>query len=122
MGYIISDKLEINIEEHEIQPFDILHKTNLNFLHKTNLLNIYVIENNNILYSNDIINNASIFGHVQVLEWVKNCGYKFKYVYSAINYASENGQIQVLEWFKNSGYKFKYDEWTIFSASCYGHV
>ena len=29
-GYIISDKNEINVEESEIQSFDILHKTNLN--------------------------------------------------------------------------------------------
>ena len=37
LGYIISDKEKINVKEHEIKSFDILHKTDLN---------IYVIENN----------------------------------------------------------------------------
>ena len=55
LGYIISDKNEINIENHEIQSFDILHKTNLN---------IFVIKNNEVLYKNDIINNAYYYGHI----------------------------------------------------------
>ncbi len=102
LGYIISDKNEINIKNHEIQSFDILHKTDLN---------IFVIQNNEVLYRDDIINWASSYGHVQVLEWFKNSGYEFKYNQRAINMASNNGHIQVLEWFKNSGYEFKYNKW-----------
>jgi hypothetical protein len=112
-GYIISDKNEINVEEHEIKSFDILHKTDLN---------IFVIENNKILYKNYIIYNASQYGNVQVLEWFKNSGYEFKYDEEVINYASENGHIQVLEWFKNSGYEFKYNENAINCASLNGHI
>ncbi len=70
LGYIISDKEKINVEEYEIKSFDILHKTDLN---------IFVIENNKVLYINNIINIASYHGNVQVLEWFKNSGYEFKY-------------------------------------------
>jgi hypothetical protein len=113
LGYIISDKDEINVEENEIKSFDILRGTDLN---------IFVIENNKVLYKNDIINNASAYGHVQVLEWFKKSGYKFKYDEWAINEASSNGNIQVLEWFKNSYYEFKYDKWAITYASQNGHI
>jgi hypothetical protein len=113
LGYIISDKDEINVKEHEIFSFDILHKTDLN---------IFVIENNKVVYKNNIISNASKYGHIQVLEWFKNSGYEFKYDKWAIDYVYENGHIQVLEWFKNSGYEFKYDRHAINIASGYGHV
>ena len=99
LRYIISDKDEINVENYEIKSFDILHKTDLN---------IFVIQNNKVLYKNNIINYASYYGHIQVLEWFINSGYKFKYFKNAITCASYSGQIQVLEWFKNSGYEFKY--------------
>jgi hypothetical protein len=46
LGYIISDKENICIDEHEIFSFDILHKTDLN---------IFVIENNKVLYKNNYI-------------------------------------------------------------------
>jgi hypothetical protein len=95
LGYIISDKEEINVENYEIKSFDILHKTDLN---------IYVIENNKILYKNDIIENACKNGHDKVLEWFKNSGYVFKYDEYEISYESMNGNTQILEWFKNSGY------------------
>ena len=113
LGYIISDKNEINVEEHEIKSFDILHKTDLN---------IFVIENNKVVYKNDIIMNACKNGNIQVLEWFKNCSYEFKYDEWAINHACKNGNIQVLEWFKNSGYEFKYSENTINQPSLKGHV
>ena len=113
LGYIISDKEEINIEEHEIKSFNILHKTDLN---------IFVIKNNKVLYKNDIINNASCHNHDQVLEWFKNSGYEFKCDEWAINGASSSGHVQVLEWFKNSDYEFKYNEEAINMASENGHI
>jgi hypothetical protein len=112
LGYIISNKEEINVENYEIQSFDILHKTDLN---------IFVIRNNEVLYKNDIINNACHYGHIQVLEWFKNSGYEFKYTEYAFYWASDNGHIKVLEWFKNYGYKFKYTKWAINEASANGH-
>ena len=116
LGYIISDKAYINyinINEYEIQSFDILHKTDLN---------IFVIKNNEVLYKNSIIVNASIYGHIEVLEWFKNSNYKFKYNKNSIIWASKEGHIKVLEWFKNSGYKFKYNENAITWASEKGHI
>ena len=113
LSYIISDKYEINVEEHEIKSFDILHKTNLN---------IFVIQHNKVLYDNRIIYNACKYGHIKVLDWFKNSGYEFKYDKYAIIYASQNGHIKVLEWFKNSGYEFKYDEWAITYASENGDI
>ena len=113
LGYIISDKNEISVKNYKIKSFDILHKTDLN---------IFVIENNRVLYKNNIINCASAHGHVQVLEWFKNSGYEFKYDKTAINIASRYGHIHVLEWFKNSGYKFKYDKYAIDYTSENGHV
>jgi hypothetical protein len=114
LGYIASDKSEINVEEHEIKNFDILHKTDLN---------IFVIENNEVLYVNGIINNACQHEHVKVLEWFKNSGYEFNYNENTINYyACACGHDQVLEWFKNSGYEFKYSIWAINNASRCGHI
>ena len=113
LGYIISDKNKINVENYEIQPFDFLHKTDLN---------IFVIENNKVLYKNDIINYASAFGHVQVLEWFKNSGYEFKYNRDAFRWASAFGHVKVFEWFKNSGYEFKYNTYEIINASLNGRI
>ena len=113
LGYIISDKKEINVFEHEIKSFDILHKTDLN---------IFVVKNNKVLFMNNIILNASSYGHIQVLEWFKNSGYEFKYNNGAINMASCYGQVKVLKWFKNSNYAFKYDERAINYATYNGHI
>jgi hypothetical protein len=113
LGYIISSKSVINVEEHEIKSFDILHKTNLN---------IFVIENNKVLYKNNIIYYACYYGQIEVLEWFKNSGYEFKYDKKVINNASKYGNIQILEWFKNSDYDLKYDESAITWASYYGHI
>ena len=113
LGYIISKNENINIIEHEIQSFDILRKTHLN---------IFINKNRRVLYKNNIVKNASIYGHVQVLEWFKRSGYEFKYDEYAINWASNNGYVQVLEWFKHSGYEFKYNKKAINYASANGHV
>jgi hypothetical protein len=102
LGYIISCLKKINVGNYEIKPFSVLRYTNLN---------IFVVENNKVLYKNDIINNASKYGHIKVLEWFKNSGYELKYNNDAIISACGSGHIQVLEWFKNFGYKFKYN-WT----------
>ena len=60
LGYIISDKKTINVEEYEIKSFDILTDT---------LVNICIIKNNEILYKNNIIKNAVIYNHIEILEW-----------------------------------------------------
>jgi hypothetical protein len=105
----------IHVENYKIKSIDILHFTTD--------LKIFVSGGGRLLYRNDnIVEYASKYGHVEVLEWFKNSGYEFKYSAYAITAASENGHIQVLEWFKNSGYKFKYNVWAIIWASGYGHI
>jgi hypothetical protein len=59
-------------------------------------------------YTVDAIDFASSKGHVKVLEWLVNSNLLLKYDY-AIEYASLNGHIHVLEWWKNSGLQLKYD-------------
>ena len=108
LGYIISDKENINVDEHEIQSFDIIPKTYLKLFYEKCLrmfyilngtnLNIFVIKNKKILYKHCIINNESF--------------YKLEY----INMASSFGHVQVLEWFKHSGYEFKYKKDAIILA------
>jgi hypothetical protein len=113
LGYIISDKIKINLKNYEIKSFDILHKTDLNIL---------IVKNNKVMYVSNIICWASTYGHDQILEWFKNSGHEFKYDNFEINEASYFGHVQILEWFKNSGYELKYDETAINSASKNGHV
>jgi ankyrin repeat protein len=115
LGYIISSEEKINVKENEIQSFDILNKMNLN---------IFVVENNKVLYKNDIIFNASINGHVEILEWFKKSGYEFNLdcIECGIKQASRCGHVKILEWFKNSGYEFKYTEHAICLASLNGHI
>jgi hypothetical protein len=114
LGYIISDKEEINVEEHEIKSFDILHKTDLN---------IFVVENNEVLYKNNIISEACECGHVKVLDWFKKSGYEFKnpesYIISEVCYY---GHVQILEWLKNNNYNINYSIYSINFASGNGHI
>jgi hypothetical protein len=92
LGYIISENEDINVEEHNVVSFNILRKTKLN---------IFIVENNKVLYMNFIVYNASSHGHVQVLEWFKNSGYEFIDCLEGIEIAASYGNINVLEWFKN---------------------
>ena len=62
LGYIIDNKYPITINNYKIKSFDVLHKTDLN---------IFVIENNKVLYVNNLVNYAS-----------RNCNIKFLKFYS----------------------------------------
>ena len=102
LGYIISDKKTINVEEHEIKSFDILTDT---------LVNICIIKNNEILYKNNIIKNAVIYNHIEILEWFvksrKNIFYQ-KYDdwvfgdWKILISASEFGNIEILNWIEKN--------------------
>ena len=115
--YIISDRKEIgvekdafeistfftkkdlktfNVDEYEIFSFDVLCKTSLN---------IFVVENNKILYKNEIVFNACMHGHVKVLEWFKNSKYEFKYDNDTIICVCLFKNIKILEWFKKLNVK-----------------
>ena len=73
-------------------------------------------------YNSNSINDASKNGHTNVLEWWKNSDLELKYTEWAINNASGKGHANVLEWWKSSGLKLEYTEWAINHASGKGHV
>ena len=103
LGYIITPDHNINPKNHAIQNFDVLQKTHLN---------IYVIENDTILYKNNIFKNACIHNHDVVLEWFIKSGYDYffnDYHDNEIYKAFMNNSIQVLEWFLRSNLDLKYD-------------
>jgi hypothetical protein len=147
IGYIISNKKNINIDEHEIKSFNVLYEEPYN-----NTLNIYVIENNKILYINNIIHNAVLHNHIKVLEWLINSKFDFSFHYiliyaaeygkfkilnwieksdivitneniiSAIEFACIKDRIDVFDWFKNSRYGFQCDESIFNNISLYGSI
>ena len=89
---------------------------------KYNMFDIKTILYFKLHMAYDFIDSASKNGHIDVLEWFKNSGYKFKYSVNAIKLASQNCHVNVLKWFKNSGYEFKYSADAIDLASENGHV
>jgi hypothetical protein len=117
IGYIISDKEEINIEEHEIQSFDILCKTSLN---------IFLVSNIKTLFrTNEVINTFLVHGegNIQILEWFRNSGYEYKYNnIISFDWIFIDGYLQVLKWFINYGYKIKYSENSIYYAQMRGNI
>jgi hypothetical protein len=70
LGYIVSDDEKINIKNHKIYSFDVL--CNKNF-------NIFIADDDKILYVNNIIINAMKYKHIQVIEWYKKSGLEFNY-------------------------------------------
>jgi hypothetical protein len=115
LGYTISSTKINNLDRHIIKNFN-----NLETFNNSDVINI--VKGKIILYQDDIINNASKYGHFKVLEWLKKSNYEFNYDEHPIHFASKNGHIQILEWFKNSGYELKYDLRAIHNASKNGHV
>uniref|UniRef100_A0A6C0E5U3 Uncharacterized protein n=1 Tax=viral metagenome TaxID=1070528 RepID=A0A6C0E5U3_9ZZZZ len=75
-----------------------------------------------LAYSNYAMDLASEFGHINVLEWWKNSGLQLEYSMSVMDCASGNGHINVLEWWKNSGLPLKYSDKALEWASGGGHI
>ena len=116
IGYIISEKEEINIEEHEIKSFDILCKTELN---------IFLVSSIKTLFrKNDVINTFLMYGKedIKILEWYRNSGYEIKYDINAFNWIFIDGYLQILKWLINYGYKLKYSNKSIYFAQMRGHI
>ena len=72
-------------------------------------------------YTHDIINFASMRGHVHFLDWFKTIGLEFMYTNIAMDSAAENGHDRILEWFKNSGLELKYTTNSVYYAAKKGH-
>ena len=77
---------------------------------------------------NEIINNGSKNGNINVLVWFKNSEFKYRYV---ITHALENKHKNILKWFKFEyiyisewfkNYKFDNIDYVIKNASSNGHV
>ncbi|QTF49633.1 hypothetical protein qu_742 [Acanthamoeba polyphaga mimivirus] len=85
----------------------------IDFLDKTRSLKLS--------YTNKSLDEASINGHISVLNWWKHSGLKLKYTELSIDGASGRGHIDVLNWWLNlaiySKIKFKYTQQAINSAS-----
>jgi hypothetical protein len=86
------------------------------------ILNWWVNSKLQLKYSHKALDNASGNGHVNVLNWWVNSKLKLKYTYRALDIASIRGHINVLEWWKHSGRKLKYSDTAINYASIKGHV
>jgi len=76
----------------------------------------------NILDNDELINQASSNGHIDILNWWKSSNLKLKYGTCAINIASHNGHINVLNWWKSSGLGLKYSDDAMDDASINGHI
>jgi hypothetical protein len=117
---ILKEKYNFN----NLNDFKEIYKINTNYNCK--IYNIEILEwlkNINYKFDENIINEVSSYGYVDVLEWFKNSGYEFKFDEYTIASASSYGHVNILEWFKNSGYEFKYNNNdAINNASSHGHV
>jgi len=70
-------------------------------------------------------NGASIGGHIEVFDWLKNKGYYTYTPYECIYSAIENGDIELLNWFNisdNELSKLIYDEYFIQTACKSGQM
>jgi hypothetical protein len=72
---------------------------------------------------NHLMNFASVFGHVDILELLKNSGFQLNYSVDALDRASQNGYINVLNWWLKSGLELKYTygalDFTYRNKNCY---
>ncbi|KAI8814511.1 hypothetical protein BJ742DRAFT_265980 [Cladochytrium replicatum] len=59
-------------------------------------------------WTNKAIDNASMNGHVDVLQFWKSCGLAVCYSTDAIDKASAEGHMRSLEWWRRSGLEMKY--------------
>ena len=75
-----------------------------------------LIRKENKVNKTNIIDLASLYGYISILDWMDKSVCKFMYD-TAIENAACNGHTNILEWFDKSNYKFKYCEWAINKAA-----
>ena len=110
LGYVISCFGKINVKDYKVLSFDITHNFNNN-----DDLNIFIIENCVVLYSEDIITNACLNGHLEVLEWLERSGY---FIFNEVSVSIEkilqnklsiDYNIRILNFLKNQ-YPYEYKD------------
>ena len=69
-----------------------------------------------------IIDYASRYNHIDVLNWFKNSGFGMKCTLDALDIASSNCNIDVLQWWLNSGLELKYSCDSLDYASKNNHI
>ena len=62
-----------------------------------------------LLYSEDTIDKALKYNHMDVIKWFVSHGYELKYSVKSINYASYHNNVEVLELLYNLKCRFKYN-------------
>ena len=113
LGYVISCFTKINVKDYKVLSFDITHNFNDD---DDDDLNIFIIENCVVLYSEDIITNACFNGHLEVLEWLERSEYFYLNGVSVSiekilqNNLSIDYNIRNLNFLKNLGYHYEYKD------------
>lgn len=64
-------------------------------------------------YDEHIVDWACEKGYIEILEWIENNKYGYKYTESAAFGAIQAGHLSILKWFKRTGNEFFYDGWAI---------
>lgn len=72
-------------------------------------------------YSEAALEHASARGHIAVLDWWKESQLPLK-IGRVMELASGSGQIPILSWWVQSGLDFKYDRVSMYNASCSGRI
>lgn len=88
-------------------------------------IDTYTKFNLDITKNKYIIDLASYYGHVHILDQLMNLmnsGLKIEYSHHAIDSASEKGHVPILDWWINSGLEIKYSNHAINLASSNGHI
>jgi hypothetical protein len=76
----------------------------------------YLIESG-LFYHDNVMDLASYYDHVYILEWRKNWTVDMHYSKFAMHMAAIRNNINVLDWWMNSGLELKYDIDILESAS-----
>jgi len=85
-------------------------------------LTTYALFGLNIFDNTELINQASLNGRIDVLDWWKGSELTFQYDNLSMDLASENDHINVLDWWKNSAFELKYSHYAMDLASKHNRV
>uniref|UniRef100_A0A6C0E7T6 Ankyrin repeat protein n=1 Tax=viral metagenome TaxID=1070528 RepID=A0A6C0E7T6_9ZZZZ len=76
----------------------------------------------NFVYYKYLVDDVSISGHVDVLEWLKRSGLPLSYSNHAMDFSTTNNPIDVLNWWIKSGLPLKYSSEALINASHFNNI